>query len=215
MKNSIEEIWKNGFLNETSLVVPKINDLYNQRSKHVVDKVKRMFRFNQMLIVVMSILLPVIHYFVDALWQGIAASILLLVTFWYNNKLIYSIETLDQGTTSFEYLQSFDRWLEDILSKCEKIARFSYPLYVLISISTIWSAWYKQGIILKIHHRFPDLIFIGNVPLIAIMIAGAMILLMSYFSVRIYKWEVGMMYGRVFGKLKETIAEMEKLKQGE
>src|SRR5215217_7724111 len=121
MKNSIEEIWKEGFLNETSLVVPKINDLYNQKSKHVVDKVKRMLRFNQILIVVMSIVLPVIHYFVDAFWQGIAASVLLLMTLWYNNRLINSIETLDQGTTSFEYLKSFDRWLEEVLSKCEKI----------------------------------------------------------------------------------------------
>jgi hypothetical protein len=216
MKNSIEEIWKVGFLNETSLVVPKINDLYNQKSKHVVDKVKRMFRVNQTVIVIMAIAFPFIHYFLDATWQGVAASILLLLTAWYNNRLIHSIKTLDQGATSFDYLKSFDRWLKDVLSRSEKIARFYYPLCFLIAISTIWSTWSKQEeLILKTHQKFPDLIFIGNTPLFALVIVGVTTLLMFYFSDKIYKWDVRLMYGRVFGKLEETIAEMEELRQGE
>jgi hypothetical protein len=215
MKNSIETIWKEGFLNEKSLVAPKINDLYNQKSKHVVDKVKRMFRVNQVVIVIMSVVLPVIHYFVNALWQGGAASVLLLLTLWYNNRLIHSIKTLDQGATSFDYLKAFDRWLKDVLLKSENIARFSYPVYMLIALSTIWSAWNNQGLALKTHQKYPDFIFIGDIPLFALFIAGAMIMLMFYFSVKIYKWEVRLMYGRVFGKLEETISEMEKLKQGE
>ena len=40
MRNSIEEIWKEGFLNEKSLVAPKINDLYNQKSMDLIDKMK-------------------------------------------------------------------------------------------------------------------------------------------------------------------------------
>src|SRR5215216_3531544 len=106
MKNSIEEIWKEGFLNEKSLVAPKINDLYNQKSKHVVDKVKRMFKVNLIVIVIMSIVIPIIYYFLHAVWQGAAASILLLLTAWYSNRLIHSLKTLDQGATSFDYLKS-------------------------------------------------------------------------------------------------------------
>ncbi len=215
MKNSIETIWKEGFLHENSLVAPKINDLYNQKSKLAVDRVKRMFRVNQIVIVVMSVVLPVIHYFVDALWQGFAASLLLLLTVWYNSWLIQSIKTVDQGVTSLEYLRSFDRWLKEILLKGEKMARFSYPLYILISVSTIWSAWDKQGVTQKIYQKFPNLMMIWDVPLISFIITGIPILLMLYFSVKIYKWEVRMMYGHVFDKLEETIAEMEKLKQGD
>ena len=215
MKNSIETIWREGFLNEKSLVAPRINDLYNQKSKHAVDKVKRMFRINQILIVIMAIILPVVHYFVDAVWQGAASSVLLLLTLWYNYGLIHRIKTLDQGATSFDYLKSFDRWLKDVLLKSEKIARFSYPLYILIAVSTVWSAWNKQGVMQKIYQKYPDLIFIGNVPLLAIIMIGVTVFLMFYFSVKIYRWEVRMMYGSVFGKLEETIAEMEKLKQGE
>ena len=214
MKNSIEEIWKEGFLNEKSLVAPKINNMYNQKSKHVVDKVKRMFRVNLSVIFIMSIVLPIIHYFLDVIWQGVAASIMLLLTAWYSIRQIDNIKTLDQGSTSLDYLKSFDRWLKDVLSRSKKIVRFSYPLYFLIAISTIGSTWNKQEeLILKTQQKFPDLIFIGNIPLFAVVIAGVATLLMFYFSDKIYKWDVRLMYGGVFDKLEETIAEMEKLKQ--
>jgi hypothetical protein len=214
MKKSIEEIWKVGFLNEKSLVAPKINDLYNQKSKGLVDKVKRMCRVNLIVIVIMSIVFPIIHYFVDAFWQGVAASILLLLTAWYSKRKMHNLNTLDQGTTSLDYLKSFDRRLKDVFSRSEKIVRFSYPLYFIIAMSSMWSAWNKGPITSKMYQKYPDVIFMGSVPLFVWIIAGAATLLMLYFSRRIYRWEVRLMYGRVFDKLEETIAEMEKLKQG-
>lgn len=214
MEKTIEAIWKEGFLNENSLVAPKINDLYNQKSKHVVERMKRMFSINLTIIVITAIVFPIIYYFLDALWEGIAASALLLLTAWYNKRQINAIKTLDQGATSLDYLKSLDRWLKDVLLKSEKIARLSYPLYLLIAISTIRSAWNKQGLTLKIHQKFPDLLPIGDIPLFAQIIAAVTIFLMFCFSAKIYKWEVRLMYGRVFGKLEDTIAEMEKLKQG-
>ncbi|HTE32075.1 MAG TPA: hypothetical protein VK666_16955 [Chryseolinea sp.] len=214
MKNSIETIWKEGFLNEKSLVAPKINDLYNRKSKDLVDKMKRMYRINLIAIVSMSIVFPIIYYFLDVIWQGVAASILLLLTVWYSERQRRSIKTLDHGATSLDYLKSLERWLKDALSKHAKILRFSYPLYFLIAISTMWSAWNKGVLTSKMYQKFPDVIFIGSVPLFALIIAGVATLLMFYFSDKIYKWDVRLMYGRVFDKLEETIAEMEKLKQG-
>jgi Ca2+/Na+ antiporter len=214
MKNSIEEIWKEGFLNEKSLVVPKINDLYNQKSKDLVDKMERMYRNNLIAIVSMSIVFPIWYYFLDVIWQGVAISILMLLTVWYSIRQKRSIKTLDHGATSLDYLKSFDRLLKDALSRSEKVLRFTYPLYFLIAISTMWSAWNKGPLTSKMYQEYPDVIFIGSVPLFAWIIAGVATLLMLYFSDRIYRWDVGLIYGRVFRKLEETIAEMEKLKQG-
>jgi hypothetical protein len=42
---------------------------------------------------------------------------------------------------------------------------------------------------------------------------GVITPLMLYFSDKIYKWDVGLMYGRVFDNLEEAIADREKLKQ--
>ena len=214
MKNSIEIIWKEGFLNEKSLVAPKINDLYNQKSKDLVDKMERMYRINIIAIVGMSIVVPILYYFLDIVWQGIAISILMLLTVWYSKREKRGFKTLDHGATSLDYVKSLDRWLKDIMRKSEKIVRFSYPLYFLIAMSTMWSAWNKGELTSKMYQKYPDLIFVGNVPLFALIIAGVATVLMFYFSDRIYRWDVRLMYGRVFGKLEETIAEMEKLKQG-
>jgi len=215
MKNSIEEIWREGFLNEKSLVAPKINDLYNQKSKDLVDKMKRIYRINLIAIVGMSIVFPIIYYFLDVIWQGVAASILLLLTAWYTIRQKRSIKKLDHGATSLDYLKSFNRSLKDALLSGEKILRFTYPLYFLIAMSTIWSAWNKGELTSKMYQKFPDVIFVGSVPLFALIFVGVATLLMIYFSGRIYQWDVRLIYGRVFRKLEETIAEMEKLKQGE
>jgi len=213
MKNSIEVIWKEGFLNEKSLVAPKINDLYNQKSKELVDKMKRMYRNNLIAIVSMSIVFPIWYYFLDAIWQGVAISILMLLTVWYSIRQKRSIKTLDHGATSLEYLKSFDRLLKDALSRGEKVLRFTYPLYFLVAISVMWSAWNKGTLTSKMYQKYPDVIFIGSVPLFAWIIAGVATLMMFYFSGRIYRWDVGLVYGRIFRKLEATIAEMEKLKQ--
>jgi hypothetical protein len=214
MEKSIEAIWKEGFLNEKSLVAPKINDLYNQKSMHVVDKVKRMFRINIIVVLITAIVIPIVYYFLDVIWQGAASSVLILLTAWYGKWQMNSLKALDQGATSLDYLKSFDRWLKDVFSRSERIARFYYTLCFLIAISTVWSGWSKQEeLILKMHQKYPGSIFIGNIPLLALIIAGVATVLMFYFSDKIYKWDVRLMYGRVFDKLEETIAEMEKLKQ--
>lgn len=213
MKNSIEVIWKEGFLNEKSLVAPKINDLYNQKSKDLVDKMKRMYRNNLIALVIMAIVFPFMYYFLDVIWQGVATSILFLLTAWYSIRQKRGIKTLDHGATSLDYLKSFDRWLKDALSRGEKVLRFTYPLYFIIGISIMWSAWDKGPITSKLYQKYPDVTFIGSVPLFVWIMTGVATLLMLYFSGRIYRWDVRLIYGRVFNKLKETIAEMEKLKQ--
>lgn len=213
MKNSIEEIWKEGFLNEKSLVAPKINDLYNQKSIDLVDKMKRMYRINLTMFIIMAVVFPIMYYYLDVIWQGVVISILMLLSVGYSIREKRSIKTLDHGATSLDYLKSFDQLLKDALSKGEKVLRFTYPLYFLIGLSIMWSAWNKGPLTSKMYQKYPDVIFIGSVPLFAWIIAGVITLLMLYFSNRIYRWDVRLIYGRVFDKLEETIAEMEKLKQ--
>lgn len=216
MKKSIEVIWKEGFLNEKSLVAPKVNDLYNQKSKDLVDKLERMTKINSIVLIIMAIISPIImYYFLDVIWQGAAISIMFLLIVWHSKRQRPSIGTLDHGATSLDYLKSFDRRIKEALSRNEKVLRFIYPLFFLLSMSMLWFIkWSKGPFISKIYQKYPDMIFVGSVPLFAWIIAGMGTLLMFYFSPRIYRWDVGLVYGRIFRKLEETIAEMEKLKQG-
>ncbi len=215
MENSIENIWKQGFLNESSLVAPKINDLYNQRSIHLIDRMKRMYKINIIALISMAILIPIMYYTMDVIWEGLAISIMLLFMVGYSLWQKRGYKTLDYGATSLDYLKSFDRLLSDTLSRSEKIIRFFYPIVFLVSLSAMWTAWSKQGITQKWHKTYPDHIYIGDIPLYALIIVGVLTLIILYFSDKIYRWDVRVVYGRAFKKLKETIAEMEKLKHEE
>ena len=213
MEKSIETIWKEGFLDSEALVVPKINNLYNQKSMYLIDKLKRMFRINTIALVVMAIAFVVIYYFIDALWQGIGAALLLLGFAWYNSHQIRQFDVLDQGMSSYDYLKSFDRCLKDILSKNVLITRFYYPLCLFLALSTVWFAGDNQVMLTqKLKEKFPDMIFVGGVPLVGLIAVGIIMLLAAYFADKIYKWDVRLIYGRIFDKLEETIAEMEELK---
>jgi Na+/H+ antiporter NhaC len=215
MKNSIEEIWKEGFLNEKSLVAPKVNDLYNQKSKDLIDKMKRMYRNNLVGIAILAIVFPIVYYFLDVIWRGLGVSLLMLFTIWYSKRQKRNFKVPDHTATSLDYLKSFDQSLKDSILKGEKVIRFTYPIYFLIAISVIWSAWDKGPVTSKIYQQYPDVIFIGSVPLVAWIIVGLATVLIAYFSDRIYRWDISLVYGRVFRKLEETIAEMETLKHGE
>ena len=68
MEKSIESIWKEGFLDNDALVAPTVNDLYNQKSEHIIEKFKRMFRINLKALVAGAIVafgVSASFYFID------------------------------------------------------------------------------------------------------------------------------------------------------
>jgi hypothetical protein len=211
MENSIETIWKQGFLNEKSLVAPKINDLYNQKSIHVVDKIKRKMKFNRKLVLISAFSFLILWCIIGALWEGVAICLLFLFRVWYSKRVMDSIKILDQGATSYEYLKSFDKWLKDIFSRVETLGRLTNIIIVPLALSATWSVWSKFGVIKIWTHKYPNL----DIPLIAIIVTIVLTIPVAFFSIRIYKLDVRLSYGSLFDKLEETIAEMEKLKQEE
>ena len=211
MENSIELIWKQGFLNESSLVAPQVNDLYNRKSINVVERIKQRMKnyrvFNYGLLVVIL----VTDYFMDIFLNGLVFCAMALFMMWYTRRIVNTIKTLDQGVSSYEYLKTFDLYIKDIFAKFGKIVRFSLPLYCLIGFSGMWSFWNKVGFFLILQKRHPTL----DIPFWAAAYLAISLLLVILLSRKMYSWEVRVVYGRLFDKLKETIAEMDKLKQGE
>ena len=49
MENSIKSIWQEGFLKNNDLIAPKVVNLYDRKSEHIIDKYKRMFKKNELL----------------------------------------------------------------------------------------------------------------------------------------------------------------------
>lgn len=213
MEKSIETIWKEGFLNKNALVAPQINDLYNQKSGLLIDKIKRLFKINLFAIVGACPIIIIVHYLLNATWQGVIVALLLLGTALYSWQQMKGLKNLNQGDNSYDYLKSFNDWLKSTMAKTSKVMRFSYPIYFLIAMSTILSAWSSQPeLIAETAEKFPDLTFIGDYPLVVLVIMGIGTLLFFFFSDKIYQFDVRLIYGRIFDKLEETIAEMEQLR---
>ena len=60
MEKSLEAIWKEGFLKNNELVVPKINNLYNQKSQNAVDKLMKIGKLNLQAIGVSAVIILII-----------------------------------------------------------------------------------------------------------------------------------------------------------
>ena len=217
MEKSIENIWKEGFLKSDALVAPKINNLYNQKSIHIIDKFKRMFRINLIAIVVFSFVFLVVSFFVGIPLTGAIFFVTLMVLVIINKKLLNGLEHIDKGGSSYQYLKAFNQWINEQVSVNEKISTFLYPI---IFISLIVGFWFKdaEGMLLgkrlvnEVVIGFPDIYLIYGIPLIAIIGVVLIVGLLAFFGGRIYQWDLNLVYGRVFKKLEELMADIESLR---
>jgi hypothetical protein len=212
MENSIESIWKQGFLNSDALVAPKLNNLYNQKSIHVIDKFKRMFKINLIAIVVGSILFLGISFLIGIPWMGIGFFLTLSVIVIVNRRLSRGLAKIDKSENSYHYIKAFDNWMKQQVSVNSLMARFYYPLFFLSILLGFWQQL-GEDITNKLVLNYPGIDLIFGVPLFLIIGVVLMMALLSYFGARIYIWDLKVVYGGVLRKLNEIIADMEELRK--
>ena len=217
MEKSIENIWKEGFLKSDALVVPKINNLYNQKSIHVIDKFKRMFKINLIAIVAFSFIFLIVSFFVGIPITGVIFFVTLSVLVFINKKLLNDLEKIDLGVSSYQYLKVFNQWIKKQVAINKKMSRFLYPI---IFMSMILGFWFKDAegmplgerLVGEILFGFPDIYLIFGIPLIGIVIVLLILVLLAFFGGRIYKWDLNIIYGSVFIKLEELMTDIESLR---
>ncbi|MFT4758249.1 MAG: hypothetical protein ACI87N_003190 [Flavobacteriales bacterium] len=218
MEKSIEEIWKKGFLKSDALIAPKINNLYNQKSIHVIDKFKRMFRINLIAIVAFSFIFLIVSFSIGIPLTGIIFFLCLTVLVIINTQLLNGLDKIDKGASSYEYLKAFNQWVKKQISINKKFSTFFYPI---IFMSMIIGFWFKdaEGIPLgerlvhKVLISFPDTYLIQGMPLIAVVVIILIVGLLAFLGGRIYQWDLNLIYGRVFKKLEELMSDIEELKK--
>lgn len=212
MEKSIESIWKQGFLNSDALVAPKLNNLYNQKSIHVIDKFKRMFKINLIAIVVGSILFLGISFLIGIPWMGIGFFLTLSVIVLVNRRLSRGLAKIDKSESSYHYIKAFDNWMKQQVSVNSLMARFYYPLFFLSILLGFWQQL-GEAVTNKLVLNYPGIALIFGVPLFLIIGVVLMMVLLSYFGARIYIWDLKVVYGGVLRKLDEIIADMEELRK--
>lgn len=210
MEKSIESIWKQGFLNSDALVAPKVNDLYNRKSMHIIEKFEKMFLMNIWGIIIGAVILFVGSYLIGAL---IAGSILSIVLFYIAYTAYYELKTLegiDKGQSSYLFLKSFKDWIDQSIERYGSMYRVVYPLLILTFYFGIWMSDVFAGMRELVAEHTSDLIFGFHTYTTLCIIVGAA--LMSLFSKTIHKQDVSTLYGGIMKKLDLALAEMEELR---
>lgn len=217
MEKSIETIWKEGFLKSDALVAPKINNLYTQKSIHIIDKFKRMFKINLIAIVAFSLAFLIVSFIIGIPITGIIFFVTLSVLVFINKKLLNDLEKIDLGISSYQYLKAFNKWINEQISINTRFSKFLYPI---IFMSLILGFWFKDAEGMPLGERlvgeiligFPDTYLLFGIPLFGIVIVLAIIGLLLLVGGRIYKWDLNLVYGRLFKKLEELMTDIESLR---
>ena len=211
MEKSIESIWKQGFLDNNAMVAPKLNNLYNQKSIHIIDKFKRMFKINLNALVVFSFVVLVASFFVKIPVMGVLMFILLNAIVMVNKKLFKSLNTVDKNVSSYQYLKSFDVWMKEQISVNMKMSRFIYPYIFIAMVAGFgFSSPFRE----TLHRVLGDheVYFVLGIPVFWVLAMLMIIVLLAIFGGRIYMWDLNLVYGRILKKLDELIADMEDLR---
>ena len=212
MEKSIETIWKSGFLDSNALVAPKVNDLYNRKSVHVIEKFERMFRFNLKALAIGGILGWVGLTLLQLPITGAVLFLTLMAVLFVNRKKWKDLKQIDRSVSSFEYLSSFDRWMKDQISSNRKMARFYYPILFLGTALGLWFSVHGPHL-LELFGRPESSWQINGIPGVFIFPILFLTALLGIFGGRLYDLEMSAFYGRVLRKLDELLADMKTLRE--
>src|SRR6056297_2214304 len=209
MEKSIETIWKEGFLNTESLIAPKVNNLYDKKSMHIMAKFKKMFLNNIWGIIIGSSFLFIGAYLVGALLAGSIVFIMMQYIAYTAYTELKNLEKIDKGQSCYSFLKSFKVWIDQSIELYGKMYKVVYPVLILTFYFGIWFSDSLIDVRQKVsEHR--DLFFGFHLGTTIIVLTLA--ILMSIFSKSIHRKDVKTMYGGILNKLNSSIAEMEDLR---
>jgi hypothetical protein len=213
MKKTIEATWRDGFLASDALVAPKVNNLYTRKSTHIVDRIQRMQRINEIAIVIGSPIgwallslvgIPYTGAIICAAWVGL----IVVRRLSYVAQFDAPCSSLD----SYQYLKTFQQWLKGRLAWGRKVQRHLYAVtFLAIAIGLVSSAGGQQ-VIRLIAESYPDIRVVNGVPLVLVAGVVAMTIVVDLLGGVIFDFDVNSVYRPVFRKLDQMVAEMEELR---
>lgn len=213
MNKSIEDIWNEGFINESAGTIPKVNNLYNQKSKSIIEQMGRMVKWNIKFLYGMAVFILLMGIFLSLPIWLIAILVLLFVA-----PAIHTQRQLKDGVPEnnyqncYDYLTVFRSWISDQMSKNIKLARYYYPVSILAASAIIWFSEGRNEVLEELLLNFPDIPMFFGIPLFFALPVLVITLLMGIFAGRIYRLDVGLIYGRVLRRLDEILRDLEELR---
>ena len=212
MRKTIEATWREGFLNQDALVAPKVNDLYTRKSGHIVDRIQRMLRINQIAIVIGS---PIMWALLSAV--GIPYAGAIICTAWLGlvvvrRLYIAKFDAPDSSLDSYHYLKAFHLWLKDRMARSRRLQRHMYAVTFVALAIGIGASANGQTLIRFIVESNPGMRLVNGVPVVLIAGVAAAAIVVDLLGGVIFDFDINTVYRDVFRKLDEMVAEMEELR---
>ena len=201
MEKSIESIWTNGFMNSDELKAPKILDLYNQKSKLLIEKLKKTYKTDNKSLLPIAILLGIGFSFFGHFLLGIYLMILIISLFFFNKKLLQNLEKINITTNSFDYLVTYRKTVKKITSATTKLLGLGLPLAI---IPGYWFFFKNKEVYTNLIDKTTPFYLI-------LMIIGFAIVLSSL-GILVYKITTKIIYSKHLNRLDEIISDMKNLK---
>ena len=200
MENSIETIWTKGFLKEETLAAPRINNLYQKKSKLLIEKLKRTYRIDNRSIIPLAILSIIGFSAIGQFFLGLYVMALMLGMFLLNKKKIASLERISIDTTSYEYLLKYREMFLQLKRFYTGLLGFGLPIAAIIGyIIFFWNSPVLN-----------DFLKLKVIYIIGILLGLSLIL--SALGVIAYRLSLKLIYGGFIQKLDEMIADMNELR---
>lgn len=204
MEKSIEKIWDEAFIKEDTLITPKINNLYNQKSKLIINKIKRTYELDNKGLLPMAGIVTIGGILLSETIIGLYGTFLILCLYIFNSRLLKRFHTIDVKSDNLTYLKEYKNVMYSIMKATKKLFMFGIP----VAITSIFalSFFIKENSFLS---RFisDDAIFIE-----VLGIGFVIALFVSLISTLVYLLSTKIMYGVYVSKLNTIIKEMEELK---
>jgi hypothetical protein len=212
MEKSIETIWKNGFIEEKNLLIPRINNIYNRKSKNVISRLKRLMNLNIYFVIFLAFSNLFLYWSYEVPIAGLVICISLLfvaITAYKKKKEMMLIEPTD---SSYSYVKANYNWIQDAIAKQTKFMKILYPILFMSALAPIIQS-IRTGEKTSSYLAESGWHLIYGIPTFGFIIALGVVVLMYIFGERIYRFDINLFYGRIFKKMNALIVEMEELQK--
>ena len=177
-----------------------------------------MFWNNILAIVIGSFGFLIISFFIHLEVMATMMLFILNVLAYIDYRLLKTLKKIDQSDSSYEYLKSFKSWMIEKTDVNVKMARILYPYTFLALVLGFWFVdvnGNQLGEILrnKLLEAFPNTLLIMGIPAWFIALSIFVMVALAILGSRIYKFDVGLVYGGIYEKLDELLEEMEELRK--
>lgn len=216
MEKSIDNIWKDGFINPDSLVIPKINKLYNTKTISTVNELKNSFTQNVWIVLGVTLMhaigaLIFTNVYISLFWVALFTPVMLLA-----KKQLDAMNSIDQTENSYTYIKAFNDWFQNCLGSFTNLYRVVYPLYVIgLATSAYFVSFDNAQTLGEIIVESQKHVVILGIPILWMgaffiaVVAG----LTSFFVPQIYQADIRSLYGGLMDRLALLVEEMEELRK--